>query len=222
MFDEFQQISNYPEKNIEHLLRTVIQSYPTIPFIFSGSSKHMLESMFLAANRPFYQSSELIYLEKIAGEDYSKFITELFSSGNKAISDAVISRIFKWTRLHTYYVQYVCSLLFETDNKIIDNDLISSIFQKVLTAFEPLFASYRNLIPSHQFKLLQAIAVEDGISKPTSGEFIKKHDLTTASSVTTSLKALAEKEMIVREGNLWLVYDVFFARWLEYHYGKQV
>jgi len=57
MFDEFQQISQYPEKNMEHLLRTIIQSYPAIPFIFSGSSKHMLEPMFSAANRPFYQSA---------------------------------------------------------------------------------------------------------------------------------------------------------------------
>jgi uncharacterized protein len=220
MFDEFQQISNYPEKNIEHLLRTIIQSYPTIPFIFSGSSKHMLESMFLSSGKPFYQSSELMYLEKIAGEDYSNFITELFSSGGKMIKDDAVSRIFKWTRLHTYYVQYVCSLLYESGNKQIDNDLINRVLHQVLDGFEPLFASYRNLIPSHQFKLLQAIAVEDGISKPTSGAFIKDHDLTTASSVTTSLKALEEKEMIVREGDRWLVYDVFFTRWLEYHYRK--
>jgi len=161
-----------------------------------------------------------MYLEKIAGEDYSRFITELFSSGGKVIKEDDVSRIFKWTRLHTYYVQYVCSLLYESGNKQIDNDLINRVLHQVLDGFEPLFASYRNLIPSHQFKLLQAIAVEDGISKPTSGAFIKDHDLTTASSVTTSLKALEEKEMIVREGDRWLVYDVFFTRWLEYHYRK--
>ena len=28
MFDEFQQTGNYPEKNTEHILRTIIQSYP--------------------------------------------------------------------------------------------------------------------------------------------------------------------------------------------------
>ena len=69
MFDEFQQISQYPEKNMENLLRTIIQSYPTIPFIFSGISKHMLEQMFSAAGRPFYQSAELMYLDKIPAPD---------------------------------------------------------------------------------------------------------------------------------------------------------
>jgi AAA+ ATPase superfamily predicted ATPase len=67
MLDEFQQVSNYPEKNIEQMLRSLIQSYPSVPFIFSGSSKHMLEPMFLSAGRPFYQSSELMYLDKIPG-----------------------------------------------------------------------------------------------------------------------------------------------------------
>ena len=220
MFDEFQQINQYPEKNMEHLLRTIIQSYPSIPFIFSGSSKHMLEPMFSAAGRPFYQSAELMYLDKIAEPDYRNFIVRKFETGEIKIDDEGISRIFSWTRLHTYYVQHVCNLLFESGLKIIDQDLISQTFHRILTAHEPLFASYRNLIPGHQFRLLQAIAVEDGIAQPTSGAFIKDHELTSASSVSTSLKSLSEKEMIVQSGNKWLVYDVFFSRWLQYQYGK--
>jgi AAA+ ATPase superfamily predicted ATPase len=219
MLDEFQQISRYPEKNMEQLLRSIVQSHPTIPFIFSGSSKHMLEPMFSAANRLFYQSAELMYLTTIPDSDYRSFILEKFQTSGKEINDDVLSRIFNWTRLHTFYVQYVCNLLFESEGKILDNDQVSRAFHHFLTSYEPLFASYRNLIPPHQFRLLQAIAIEDGVAQPTSGTFINKHSLTSASSVSTSLKALAEKEMIVHEGNRWLVYDVFFARWLEYHYG---
>lgn len=64
------------------------------------------------------------------------------------------------------------------------------------------------------------IALQDGVTKPTSGEFIRKNDLTSPSSVSTSLKALAEKEMIVYDLNRWNVYDVLFSRWLEYHYKE--
>ena len=219
MFDEFQQITNYPEKNIEHLLRTVIQSYPKIPFIFSGSSKHMLEPMFMAANRPFYQSSELMYLDRIAQEDYRKFIMDLFQSENRIIEDDALTEIFKWARVHTFYVQYICNLLFETGEKIINTDMVYKIFYQILTSYEPLFSNYRNLLPAHQYKLLQAIASEDKVYQPTSGEFIKKHNLISASSVTTSLKALLQKEMIIHESDNWQVYDVFFSRWLEYYYS---
>lgn len=218
IFDEFQQISSYPEKNIEQMLRTIIQAYPVIPFIFSGSSRHMLENMFLSAGRPFYQSSELMYLDRINESDYREFIIEQFFKGNKKINNDVITKIFDWTRLHTYYVQYICSLLFEMNDISLELNHISRVFHKVLTDFEPQFISYRNLIPAHQFRLLQAIAAENGVAQPTSGKFITSHGLTSASSVATSLKALQEKEMIVYDRDRWVVYDVFFSRWLEYSY----
>ena len=221
MIDEFQQISQYPEKNMEQLLRTIIQSYPTIPFIFSGSSKHMLEPMFTSAGRPFYQSAEIMYLDKIAETEYSKFILTNFESAGKKIEKEAMVRIFNWTRGHTFYVQHVCNLIFETSDKTIDNNLVSQIFHRVLTSQEPMFSNYRNLIPAQQFKLLQAIAAEDGIAQPTSGSFINNHNLNSASSVSTSIKALAEKEMIVQSNDRWIVYDVFFSRWLQYQYGKR-
>ena len=40
-FDEFQQITEYPEKNIEAILRTHIQHQHKDQFIFSGSNKHL-------------------------------------------------------------------------------------------------------------------------------------------------------------------------------------
>ncbi len=219
MLDEFQQINRYPEKNMESLLRTVIQTYPGIAFIFSGSSKHMLEPMFSAAERPFYQSAELMYLDKIADNEYRDFIIEKFGTVNRKIVPEAITRLFNWTRLHTFYVQHVCNLLFETDQQIVDVPLLNQIFQRVMSSNEPLFASFRNLLPAQQYNLLLAIAVENGIEKPTAGAFIQKYRLISASSVATSLKALAEKEMIVSDGGRWQVYDVFFSRWMEYHYG---
>lgn len=218
MFDEFQQTGNYPEKNTEHILRTIIQSYSQIPFIFSGSSKHMLENMFLSPTRPFYQSAELMYLGNIREENYREYISSIFSHDNIKIDSDAMSEIFEWTRTHTFYVQYVCNILYEKRSGNISLKMVHNIFHQVLENFEPLFVSYRNLIPGHQFRLLQAIAAENGIGQPTSGSFIRKHNLTSASSVATSLKSLAEKEMIIYDRNVWLVYDVFFARWMEYHY----
>ena len=221
MLDEFQQISQYPEKNMEHMLRTIIQSYPSVPFIFSGSSKHMLEPMFSAAGRPFYQSAQLMYLDKIPEPEYRNFITEKFKSGKKIIHDEALTRIFEWTRLHTFYVQHVCNLLYENNHQTIDNETINHVFQTILASYEPMYISFRKLIPNQQFRLLQAIAVENGIEQPTSGAFIKKHNLVSPSTVASSLAALSEKEMIVEVGDQWLVYDVFFSKWLEYQYGYQ-
>jgi uncharacterized protein len=218
MFDEFQQIGNYPEKNIEAVLRSVIQEYPGIPYIFSGSSKHILENMFMSSGRPFYQSSELMYLDRISENDYSIFIMENFDRGRKEIDEIAIKKIFDWTRLHTYYVLYVCNLLYESGGKKTGEVEVNNVFHQIITDFEPQFINYRNLLPPHQLRLLKAIAVQNGVAQPTAGNFIGKHDLTSASSVSTSLKALIDKEMIIYDKDMLQVYDVFLSRWLEYHY----
>jgi len=220
MLDEFQQIGKYPEKNIEAMLRSVIQSHPDVPFIFSGSSKHMLENMFMSPGKPFYQSSELLYLDRIGEDDYRIFIKEKFSQGNMAIDDLLINKVLSWSRHHTYYVQYVCNHLYGKGVKKIGEEQVNNVFHQIITDFEPQYINYRNLLPAHQYRLLKAIAAEDGVIQPTSGNFISRHDLTSPSSVSTSLKALAEKEMIVYDLDRWLVYDVFFSRWLEYHYKE--
>jgi len=219
MLDEFQQINQYPEKNMEHLLRKIIQSYPTVPFIFSGSSKHMLEPMFSSAARPFYQSAELMYLDKIPEPEYSSFISGKFEAADKRIHKDALTKIFDWTRLHTFYVQHVCNLLYEMEHKAIHEENINEVFRRILDSYEPMYISFRKLIPKQQFRLLQAIAIENGISQPTSGAFIKKHNLVSASTVASSMTALVDKEMIVEAEGKWLVYDVFFSKWLEHQYG---
>lgn len=218
MLDEFQQIRNYPEKNVEHILRTIIQNHPSIHFIFSGSSRHMLENMFLSADKPFYRSSEILYLDKIAADEYGKFIKDKFKKNGRIIEDDQLSRIFEWTRIHTWNVQYVCNKLYDLDEMQITGDLSNKVFGEILSDFEPEYINYRNLLPSQQYKLLIALASEGSVDKPTAGSFIRKYDLTSPSSVTTSLKALLDKEMIVNENGKWMVYDIFFSRWLEYHY----
>jgi hypothetical protein len=220
IFDEFQQIAKYPEKNTEAILRTVTQAYPLIPFIFSGSSKHMLENMFRSAGSPFYQSSELMYLERISEKDYGEFIKGHFGEAGREIDDESLLKIFRWTRLHTWYVQYVCSIIYEQGYQSIGVAEVNHVLHRIMTDFEPQYINYRNLLPGHQFRLLMAIAAEDGVDQPTAGGFISRYGLTSPSSVSASLKSLADKEMIVIDRDKWQVYDVFFSRWLQYHYGE--
>ena len=53
--DEFQQIGEYAEKNVEALLRTKIQQCNRAQFIFAGSKRHMMSNMFNSSSKPFYQ-----------------------------------------------------------------------------------------------------------------------------------------------------------------------
>lgn len=213
--DEFQQITEYKEKNTEALLRTFVQRSKNVRFIFSGSHSSMIQSMFRDQSRPFYQSTDMMQLASIEHELYASFIVEKFNEGKRKISIENADRILDWCRHHTYYVQLICNRLYAKGIKQADEWYIERLFQEILQENKPVYFNYRKLLTANQWTLLQGIAKEKGARQVMGAAFIKKYDLGTPSSVQTALLALQEKEMIFEDEGRWWVYDVFLSRWLE-------
>ncbi|MBE9484355.1 MAG: ATP-binding protein [Bacteroidetes bacterium] len=217
--DEFQQITEYPETNLEAALRSNISNLHNVQFIFSGSNKHLLASIFSSAKRPFYQSTELMNLEEISSEAYGKFIADKFKQLKIRYDKEAIQMILRWTKLHTYYVQYTCNKIAGNEIEYLDEEEVKKIFLQILTEYEPFYYEYRNMLTLHQWKLVTALARESGISQVTSGVFMQKYGLSTASTIRRGIKALLEKEVIYNKAGSYYVYDVFFSNWLEWKYA---
>ncbi len=213
--DEFQQILNYPEKNVEAILRTGIQELQNVRFIFSGSRKHLMQSIFTGSSRPFYQSTEMMNLEKIDANEYGEFISKKFSENHKYIKEKAIDKILNFTESYTYYVQYFCNKLYSNYDKEVTEIYVDETESTILKENESIFLEYKNLIPLQQWNLVRAISKEKGIESITSMAFIKKYGLTAPSTVSNSIKALLEKEIIYFESGGYYVYDLFFSKWLE-------
>ena len=213
--DEFQQIAEYKDKNTEALLRTYVQRSKNVRFVFSGSHSSMLQSMFRDQNRPFYQSTDILYLGSIEHELYRDFICEKFAENKRKLSEENADRILDWCRHHTYYVQLVCNRIFSKGIKQPDDWFIENQFREILQENTPVYYNYRKLLTGNQWTLLQGIAREKGAKQVMGAEFIRKNELGTPSSVQTALLALQDKEMIFEEDDRWWVYDVFLSRWLE-------
>ncbi|OFX62326.1 MAG: hypothetical protein A2046_07365 [Bacteroidetes bacterium GWA2_30_7] len=213
--DEFQQIISYPEKNIEALLRTNIQHQHKDNFIFSGSNKHLLTSIFSDYGRPFYQSADFLELKRLDISEYSQFIENHLTIRKQNIDIDLIKEVIQYLDCHTFYVQYFFNRLFELREKNITKETIEYLKHNILIEKEYIYYSYRNLVTSSQFQLLEAIAKEKSVKETTSHEFIGKYKLKQASSVNRSLKALLDKELVYFENLEYKVYDVFFSKWLE-------
>jgi len=211
--DEFQQVTEYPEKKTEALLRSYIQNLNQVDFIFSGSQKHLLTQMFSQSSRPFYQSTEFLFMDRINEKAYAKFISLHFSAHHKQIKADAIESIFEYTRLHTFYVQLLCHKIFTQPEKEISHEVISRTLHDILTENETYYYGYKNLITEQQWNLLKAIAKEKSVLKINQKDFLNKYNL-SASSVQRSIKALEERELIVLEAAGYRVYDVFFGLWM--------
>lgn len=211
--DEFQQIMEYPEKNIEAILRTHIQQLGNSSFIFSGSKKHLLSNMFSKPSRPFFSSTEMLFLNVIDKSDYTLFIENHFYAARKSISPEAIEKIFLHTGLHTFYTQLLCNRLYSLYSKITEKD-VEKLLLTILQENQPVYANYLNLLTSTQYKVLRAIALEGEVSSPNAKDFLRKHELGAASTVSQAVDSLIEKEFITRENNTLSLQDKFLREWI--------
>lgn len=214
--DEFQQITNYSEKNVEAILRTHIQHSSNANFIFSGSRRHILQEMFLASARPFYNSSSFIHLDAIPEDIYVDFIEHNFSEKSKHISHENAEKIYRMFEGHTFYVQRVCNVAFSYTKKNGEcgEDIIEFAIDYILNSYDTLFRAHLSVLTERQKELLYAIATDGVSSEITSVKFIRKYSLPSASSVQSNARMLVEKDIVARNGSHYIVNDRFFGLWL--------
>jgi len=216
--DEFQQILEYPEKNIEATLRTFIQNLNQTNFIFCGSNQQMMNEIFNDAKRPFFASCTHLKLDEIAYEDYSLFIKKMFNNHHKEISQESIDFILEWTERHTFYTQYVCNRVFAGGSKNIAIDYVRVICKEILLQNEHIYFQYRALLTQGQWKILKAFAKEGKVTQPHAAKFIHQYELGSSALVKRGLDSLLNKEMIsisyTENGVVYSVYDKFLMRWL--------
>ena len=214
--DEFQQITEYPEKGVEALLRSYVQFAENVKFIFSGSKKHLMDAMFSAVNRPFYQSTQKINLREIPIETYSVFAQNHFAKNGKTLPPSLFETIYAVVLGHTWYIQLILNQLYSLPQKKYSETDLDRIVADVLEEENATYKTYCELLKKGQLRVITAIAKERKIKAITSSDFLKKYNLTAASSINLAVKSLADKSLILKdEDGYYFVYDRFFSLWLE-------
>ena len=211
--DEFQQLTEYPEKGVEALLRSYIQFTPNVNFIFSGSKQHIMQDMFFSAKRPFYQSTQLLSIDSIERDEYYRFAAEFFVHKECELDRETFDYIYNRFEGHTWYVQAILNRLYsyrEGPSVQLTDSAVAEIVAESVTAYESLLTAYS----ISSVKLLKAIAKEGCVKEINSGWFISKYGLKATSSVNTSLKKLINKELVYKSPSGYIVYDRFMAIWL--------
>lgn len=222
--DEFQQIANYPEKNVEAMLRTHIQQMNNCLFVYAGSNRHVLENMFNSAAKPFYNSAEQIYLDSIPKDIYMNFAEAQFAKAGRSITPDALSYVYDLFEGHTYYVHNVLHNAFAYVNpeKTIDETDIKKTLNDILEDKGRSFASVMNQLNYQQKETLVAVAKERRISGVTSIAFVKKHMLKSPSSVQYAISTLLDKQLLTYQNDgrskVYSVSDRFLEMWISKSY----
>lgn len=211
--DEFQQIAEYPEKGVEALLRSYIQFLPNVSFIFAGSKQHVMQEMFTSSKNPFYQSTQLLTIDTINRKEYAAFAMEHFSKQHTQLPQEIFEAIYAKFDGHTWYVQNLLNRLYGY-NQDVDLELVTYATEQIIAEQSYSYASLLKAYSAGNVRLLKAIACEGCVKEVLSGEFISKHKLRAASSVSSSLKKLVDHELVYQTTDGYIIYDRFMGEWL--------
>jgi len=225
--DEFQRIADYPEKNVEAILRTHIQRMRNCEFVFAGSDRHLLGQMFQDYNRPFYESATIMTLEKIERSKYNAFVLEHFEEFNKHIATEDVDRVYDLFDGNTYAMQRTIHTAFSlTPEK--QTCTLSTIRQAIDDIIEDNDFTYRtHLMPMglSQKEVLYAIARSGVASQITGSVFVNKYRLSSASSVQSAIRKLKADGWVTEFMNpdgqkCYQLNDYFLMLWIQKNYGR--
>ena len=211
--DEFQQIAEYPEDGTEALLRSYIQFLPNVYFIFAGSKQHMMTDMFLSAKRPFYQSSQILNLPLINQDEYHHFANRWMGTRNLTMDPDTFAYLYNKVDGQTWYIQDILNRLYQNGKEITTAE-IDDVTLELVNEQEVAFVNYYDSLTDNQAALLSAIAQDKAVTSILSQDFINRHNLPAASSVSLALKTLINREFIYKYNGSYIIYDRFFGMWL--------
>lgn len=195
-FDEFQDIANADlTDSIQSVLRDFAQRTEYVSFIVSGSNRKMLDSMFNDRNKPFYKLFDQLSLCRIESKHYVPFLQEKAKERWEVeLPMPLLTEIFSLTENHAYYVNRICSELWQLDIGPETPDVMAAWENVVASEFNSLAADLSKLT-KNQRKVLQAISTHSFVKEPTSHTFLEQVGLAHG-SVSLALKSLYKDDYV--------------------------
>lgn len=210
LFDEFQEIGKIAKgRGIEGAIRHVAQETRNLSLIFSGSSPHLLKSIFEDEGRPLYKLCRKLVLDRIGEEDYRIHINKAANlMWNQGLSEQVFVRIMTISERHPYYVNYLCDELWSKTDGIPSVEDVDKAWDMIVEEERSDLLKDFFSLSDNQRKIMIYIANYGG-NDIYSSESAKKMEV-HITSIFRALNTLIEKDYIEKVGESYrLIVPVF-------------
>lgn len=196
--DEFQQIATLQNHQaIEAAIRSAAQEFEMVMLIFTGSNRKLLVNMFDDGSRPFFQLCEKISLDRISNNDYVKHLQELAKiRWGAMLSDVAIEKILSLTECHPYYVNFLCSKIWNSEKLPTDN-IVMQEWQHCLEEEWHLLTMTIISLSQVQKSILELL-VNEPIDKPMSKKVSAKLHVTPR-AISKAFNSLVDNDLIYKD-----------------------
>ncbi|MFH1957538.1 MAG: ATP-binding protein [bacterium] len=213
-FDEFQEITRLPEsKKIEGIMRSFIQEQRSVSYLFIGSRRRILLSMFSQKNRPFYKAAMNYQINKIDKGRFVPYLCVQFERTGKLCPSEIGEEIYEYAQGHPYYVQKISYLLWDMTKKKANKNLLEQAKKNLVNTETVEFENLFQGLAQTQKQVIKVLA-----KQPTdtlfSKEFIKQFGFSLG-GLQKAIKTLIELDIIEKcPDGVWRLVDPIMAKWL--------
>lgn len=216
MFDEFQEIASLDGVSLLKAMRSKMQTHKHVSYVFAGSKRHLLMTIFEEEEGAFFKSAKSMELGPIPRADFVRFMMEKFAGAGGRIDREAATAIVDATGGNSYYAQQVAHELFNISTRpsypVDVESAISTTLEHQSPAFNFLWDSVKSM---GQRRYLLAAAHEGKMTSRSA--LIEKYGLKSVSHMQKAARQLDARG--ITEGGA--IVDPILALWLKRLPGPQ-
>ncbi len=215
--DEFQQLANLPEyKDMEGKMRSAWQQQEHVTYCLYGSKRHMMLDIFNNSSSPFYRFGQIVFLEKIAKQEWIPFIIQAFEKTGKNISADWAERICDTVECHSWYLQQLCYFIWNATSEEVTDETFSYGLKQLIDTNSPMFQNDTEILSASQIEMLRAL--KNGVSQLSAAETKKRYHLGNPNTISKNKKMLVNKDILELKKDRLDFVDPVYKLWLSKEY----
>jgi hypothetical protein len=171
----------------------------------------MMMDIFNSSSKPFYRFGQMMFLTKIAENEWVDFIVNAFRDTKKNISKMLAQELVQTVESHSWYVQQLAYFVWNLTEKEVNRDILQQAVEQVTGANLPLFQNECDALSASRLNLLRAIAKNE--QQLTAVETMNRYNMGTPQNISKNLKMLQNEDIIEKTKDGFIFLDPVFKRW---------
>jgi len=214
--DEFQAIEGFNGGSVEHALRAAAQQQRKVGYVFAGSEPSLMDKM-IGPRRPFYKAGPVMRLDKIPAQVFADFLETRFAASGIRAEAGLGSAIVDLAGNLPYDVQRLAHETWDdvraAGGRKAGLETLHATLTRLLAEQDTMFEAIWQRLTLAQRGVLRAAVLQGG-RELLSADVRARHRLGGPSSIQASLAALVKQDLLLKEGQQYVVVDSLLREWI--------
>ena len=216
VLDEFQDILSLPEEEaVTARLRGLVQQQEGSAFVFCGSQRGPMETIFTDGGSPFFSAAMRLYVGPIERRSFRRFLERKFLAAERRLEDGLLEIILDACHDNPGDAQRFCTALWQVTEagQVISREDLASAWSMIYAMQSDQYELVMQSLSRQQAEVLRALGRAGGESN-LNRDFVRSTGIPLLPSVAKAMQSLVSKRIVTKAGTRYRVSDPFLGAWL--------